>query len=87
MKVSLSYKLETQGYLSLNQFVKYLKSDHPGASICYPTALKLVRDGKLRATMIGSHYRVTEAEARRWVAEGNWERKFSTPYKTYDGGM
>lgn len=85
--VSLHRKLETQGYLSLNQFVKYLKEYQPQAAMSYPTALKLVAERKLRARIVGSQNRITYEEAQRWVAEGNYEHKFSGPYSTYDGDM
>lgn len=87
MAKTLTYQLESRGYLSLNQFVKYLKENHPKASVSYPTALKLVEARKLKAVKFGSQYRVYEEEVERWVAEGNWERKFSSPYPSYDGGM
>ena len=88
MAMSLERELETRGYLSLNKFVKYLKLHHPVAAVSYPTALKLVEERKLRATMVGSQYRVSQTEAERWVTEGNWERKLNaSPYPNYDGGM
>lgn len=87
MAMALNRELETRGYLSLNKFVKYLKEFHPEASISYPTALKLVGEGKLKATMLGSHYRVSETEAKRWILEGNWERKLASPFSSYNGGM
>lgn len=66
-------ELETQGYLTLNKMLKYLKEVHPAATISYPTALKYVKEGKLVATKRGSQIRVTRAEIARWVAQGNFE--------------
>jgi excisionase family DNA binding protein len=88
MSESLVYTLETRGYLSLNKFVKYLKANHPEAYVSYPTACKLVEEGKLGARRVGSQWRVSQAEAKRWIAEGNGERKLSaSPYPKYDGGI
>lgn len=88
MAKTLVYQLESRGYLSLNKFVQYLKENHPGAYISYPTALKAVELGQLRARKVGSQYRITQTEAERWIAEGNWERKLNaSPYPDYDGGM
>lgn len=78
--ISLERKLERDGYLSLNQFVKYLKDYHPEAGMSYPTARRLIHDGKLRAIKQGNQYRVRRAEVERWVAEGNFERRAPTPY-------
>lgn len=78
--VSLIRKLEQDGYLSLNQFVQFLKLHAPEATISYPTALKLVNEGKLRGIKHGSQWRIRRAEVDRWVAEGNWERSPTSPY-------
>ena len=80
-RVDILRKLETAGYLSLNQFVKYLQEFHPPASVSYPTARKLCSEGKIKATKFGSSWRIGRAEVERWVAEGNYERiSFSGPY-------
>lgn len=76
---SLQHELETKGYLSLVKFTKYLKEHHPEACVSYPTALKLVAEGKVRAIRIGSMYRITHVEVRRWVTHGNWEDEFPCP--------
>jgi len=73
-RTSIVRKLETSGYLSLNQFVKYIKVNAPEASISYPTALRLVKLGKIQARMVGGTYRIGKAEIVRWVSEGNFER-------------
>lgn len=80
--VNLQHKLEAQGFLSLNQFCQYLKEFEPTAYVSYPTALKLVNEGKIRAVKIGAHYRINRVEANRWVTEGNWERQLASPYST-----
>ena len=78
--ISLERKLERDGYLSLNQFVKYLKLYAPAASMSYPTARRLIQDGKLRAIKQGQQYRVRIDEAKRWIAEGNFDRQAPSAY-------
>lgn len=85
--IDLEYELESKGYLSLNKFCKYLKQFHPGAYVSYPTALNLVKEGKLRAHKVGKQYRVSRLEAQRWVEEGNWERQVASPYSTTPGNF
>lgn len=79
-RVSVLRKLETAGYLSLNQFVDYLASYAPEASISYPTALKLVTEGKIKARRVGSMWRIGRGEIERWVSEGNYDRTVYDPY-------
>ncbi len=71
MTVSLTRQLETSGYLTLNKFVKYLKSVAPQAAVSYPTALKYVKEGKIHAIPVGSQYRIDRIEVERWIREGN----------------
>ena len=78
--VNLRTELDRKGFLSLNKFLKFLKEFHPAASVSYPTALRLIRKGQLRAYPVGSSYRVTKDEANRWVREGNWERPPALPF-------
>lgn len=79
---NLGFELESQGYLSLNKFVDYLRDEHPQAYVSYPTARKLVKEGKIRGTKVGKQFRINIDEVRRWVAEGNWERTLASPYST-----
>lgn len=80
ISISLERKLERDGYLSLNQFVKYLREYAPQASMSYPTARRMILDGHLRAIKQGQQYRVRRAEVERWVAEGNFDRPPITKY-------
>ena len=80
---SLQRELDDKGYLSLVKFTKYLKVHQPHAYISYPTALKLVAEGKLKALHVGSSYRILKIEADRWVTGGNAESRFDGPYPTY----
>lgn len=80
---SLLRQLELDGYLSLSKFVRFLRENAPQASISYPTALKLVQEGKLKAVKLGSQYRITRSEAERWIAEGNWEGGLPSPNHPY----
>lgn len=82
-KINLQHELERKGYLSLVKFTKYLKMYEPQAYISYPTALKLVNEGKLKAIRVGASYRVLRTEVVRWVAEGNWERRFDGSYPRF----
>lgn len=68
---NLQRQLEDNGYLSLNKFVAYLKEYHPEAYISYPTAAKLVKEGKLKGFAVGRSYRISRVEVMRWVSEGN----------------
>lgn len=70
---SLRHKLEREGYLSLNQFVKYLRLYYPEASVRYPTALRMVKQGKIEANRYGSIWRITRKEIERYAREGNRE--------------
>lgn len=65
--------LATQGYLSLSGFVQYLKKHHPHARIAYPTAVKLVSEGKIRSVRVGKMHRIYRDELERFVREGNYE--------------
>ena len=78
--ISVLRKLERDGYLSLNQFIQFLELHAPEAKVSYPTARRLIKDGKLRAVMHGSQYRVRRTEVERWIAEGNWEGHAASPY-------
>ena len=69
---SLQRALDLDGELSLNQFVQYLKEYAPGASMSYPTALKLIAAGKLQTIRRGNEHRIERPEVLRWIAEGNW---------------
>jgi len=69
---SLANKLGINGWLSLNEFVKYLAESHPQHKISYPTALRMVNSGKLRVTTVGVTYRVYQAEVTRYLREGNY---------------
>lgn len=71
---SLNKELEDKGYLTLNKFVAYLREFAPEASISYPTAMRLVHDGKIDANRIGNNWRICRAEVKRWVEIGNLER-------------
>ena len=82
MTISSIRELETKGYLTLSKFVQYLKDYAPEAYISYPTALKLVKQGKIRARRVGGPYRIGRGEVERWIAEGAWERDLSSPYST-----
>lgn len=79
---SLTIELESKGYLSLQKFVKYLKDNHPHAAISYPTAVRLVKEGKLRAIRVGQQHRLLRKEVVRWVAEGNRESPSDSPEPT-----
>lgn len=83
LTTSLQKELDDKGYLSLVKFTKYLKVHQPQAYISYPTALKLVAAGKLKAMRVGSSYRILKTEAERWVTEGNADTRFDGPYPTY----
>lgn len=78
--VSIIRKLETSGYLSLAQFVDYLKLNAPEASVSYPTALKLVNSGKIQGRKVGGVCRIGRREIERWVSEGNYDRMTYDPY-------
>lgn len=80
---NLQRELERKGYLSLVKFTKYLKEYEPQAAISYPTALKLVREGKLNARRVGSMYRILRTEVARWVAEGNAGDRFGGAYPKF----
>lgn len=73
MTGSLSNELEVNCYLPLNKFVKYLKETAPQASISYPTALKLVNEGKIKAQRVGSQLRINRVEIDRWIKQGNYD--------------
>lgn len=66
-------KLGKRGWLSLNEFVKYLKAEHPDHYVSYPTALSMVREGKIRALTVGSTYRIYQEEVTRYLREGNFD--------------
>lgn len=84
-QATLLLQLETAGYLSLNQFVSYLQQYQPHAAVSYPTAVKLVRDGKIKANRIGNQWRILRREVERWVSEGNYDVDFSGPYPKHPG--
>ena len=67
----LRQQLEQDGFLSLNQFVQYLKLYAPEAAIAYPTARRMVESGNLQVQRWGAQYRVRRVEIERWIAEGN----------------
>ena len=71
--LALNQELEMNGYLPLVKFVAYLKEFAPQASVSYPTALKYVKEGKLRALTIGTQHRITRLEIERWIAGGNFD--------------
>lgn len=73
-------QLEMQGYLSLNGFVDYLHNHAPEAAISYPTAVKLVSDGKIKARRVGGMWRVGREEIERWISEGNYDPISYSPY-------
>lgn len=73
-------QLEMQGYLSLNKFVEYLRENAPEAAISYPTAVKLVAEGKIIARRMGGSWRIGRAEIDRWVSQGNYEPDTYSPY-------
>lgn len=74
---ALSKQLESQGYLSLNKFVQYLKETHPAYAMSYPTAVKLVKSGEIKTFMIGGQHRVLRKEVVRWISERTGEEKSS----------
>lgn len=45
--LSLDHELQVVGYLSLTKSLQWLKQYHPHKKISYPTALKLIQEGKL----------------------------------------
>lgn len=66
-------KLAKNGWLSLNEFVKYLRTDFPEHYVSYPTALSMVRENKLRAITVGSSYRIYQEEITRYIRDGNYD--------------
>jgi len=70
---SLANQLAKKGWLSLNELVKYLKQDHPEHYISYPTALSMVKEGKIRVITVGSTYRIYLEEITRFIREGNYD--------------
>lgn len=52
--------LEEQGWLTLNQFVQYLKDEHSIKSLSYPAILRYVEKGILEATKVGGQRRITK---------------------------
>lgn len=82
---SLTAELELNGYLSLNKFVRFLKDVAPHASASYPTMLRYVRQGKLRAIPVGSQLRIPRTEVERWMREGNFEGEITGTTKIPQG--
>jgi excisionase family DNA binding protein len=64
--------LARRGWLSLNQFVEHLRLNHPEHHISYPTALKMVKEKKLRAMQVGGTHRLYQEEITRYLREGNY---------------
>lgn len=76
-------QLEMRGYLSLNGFVDYLHAHAPEAAISYPTAVKLVGEGKIKARRVGGTWRIGREEIERWISEGNYEPTTYSPYPRF----
>lgn len=69
--ISLGHELQSVGYLSLNKAVQYLKENYPNKAISYPTALRLLDNGHLRAVRVGKMHRIEKQELDRFVEHGN----------------
>lgn len=70
---SLDHELNSTGYLSLSKAVKWLKEYRRASSVSYPTALRLIKQEKLKAIRIGNIWRIYKNELDRFVAHGNRE--------------
>lgn len=70
---SRANKLASKGWLSLIDFTKYLKEEHPNNTVSYPTAINMVKEGKLRVIVVGNTYRVYQTEISRYLREGNFD--------------
>ena len=73
MTLSSKGRLQRTGYLTLTKFVEYLRENHIGMYVSYPTALRLVHEGKIKARKVGGQYRITREEIERWVEHGERE--------------
>lgn len=58
--------------LSLGNAVLYLKENYPDVAISYPTALKYIRLGYLRAIRVGKTYKIGLDELNRFATQGNY---------------
>lgn len=65
-----SQVLEEKGWLSLNQFVQYLKDEHPIKSLSYPAILRYVEKGVLEATKVGGQRRISKECIEHYVKYG-----------------
>ena len=72
MTSSAHNRLCAHGYLSVSGFVEYLKEFAPHMSMSYPTALRMIKDGSIRAVRVGSIHRVQRDEIERFVTQGNY---------------
>ena len=71
---SLSHELQSVGYLSLNKTLQFLKENYPSKAVSYPTALRLLENGHLKAVRIGSSWRLDQREINRFIEHGNREQ-------------
>lgn len=60
-------------HFTLKTFCTYLKENYPVSFVSYPVALRLVKEGKIKAIKIGAQYRITYDEMLRFAHHGNWD--------------
>ena len=59
--------LSLRGYVSLRQFAKII-------DVSYPTAVKLMKEGKVDGIKVGGITRIYANEVNRYLLEGNKEQ-------------
>lgn len=68
--MDLVAKLADQGYLTAAGFVQYLKECHPILQISYPTLMRHIGAGKIKAIQVGGQTRISKDEIERYVQSG-----------------
>lgn len=55
-------------YLTLTDFCRFMK-------VGYRTGLAWIKTGKIKVVMVGGRYRIYESEIKRFLTEGNADRR------------
>jgi hypothetical protein len=68
--ISLQDFLDTRGYLTINQLVKYLQEYHPLRAVSYPTLKRFFDKGYFTYTRVGGQNRIEKESIERYCKYG-----------------
>lgn len=82
---SLSEILEERGWLTLNQFVSYVKEVEPIKALSYPAMLRYVDKGLLKAEKVGGQRRISKDCIEHYLKYGT-EKPYEDPNDSNENG-